>query len=149
MDLYQKIGGIDPQYSRKIAEDADLTKRLALHPTARAGYDQHLCWNYRRHPNNFSTSAEYRNLLGSALILQDHLNTGLIPHELIPQVSQEVINRKTAAFLSAYWTGCYMEALDIYRTLPATAKPFKLRLQAMRCRLHTLPLCPKNIGYRI
>ncbi|MCP5133658.1 MAG: glycosyltransferase family 2 protein [Gammaproteobacteria bacterium] len=138
MGLYQKIGGINPQYSRKIAEDVDLTSRLALHPTARTGYDQHLCWNYRRHPTNFSTSAEYRNLLGSALILQDHLSTGLIPLQRIPQVSQEVANRKKTAFLSAYWVGCYAEALDIYRTLPATAKPFKLRLQAMCCKFYTI-----------
>lgn len=135
MELYQKIGGINPKYSRRVAEDADLSYRLALHGDARAGYDQHLCWNYRRHHSNFSTSTAYKNTWGGALILEDHLNIGIIPTPLAREVAERITQRKKTAFQEAYWSGQYADALNIYPSLSSHTKNLKLRLQALFCQL--------------
>lgn len=136
--LYDRAGGILARYSRWQAEDAEFMRRLALVPGACAAYDTRLCWSYRRHPTNFSTSSEHRNILAGTRILEEHLRNGTVPDTLRAEVEARVVQRKVTAFMRAYWGGCDREAIDIAREIPPRNKSAGMWLRALHSRLRAL-----------
>lgn len=136
--LYERAGGIIPRYSRWLAEDAEFMRRMALHPDARAAFDTALCWSYRRHPSNFSTSSEHRNIMAGVRIIEEHLRDGIIPEALLDEVGARLVQRRVTAFMRAYWGRFDAEALEIARQLPSRSKPAGLRLRELHCRLRSL-----------
>ncbi|MCK9259479.1 MAG: glycosyltransferase [Azoarcus sp.] len=144
--LYSRAGGILPRYSRWLAEDAEFMRRMALHPEAHAAYDTKLCWSYRRHSSNFSTSSEHRNIIAGVRIIEEHLGDGIIPASLRDEVASRLVQRRLTAFMRAYWGGFDAEALEIARQIPADRKSAGLRVRELHCRFRALLSGDKGQG---
>lgn len=136
-NLYDRCGGINPKYSRWLSEDFEFTCRLALF-SKQAAFDKHVCWKYRRHASNFSTSNEHRNILAGARILENQLEDGIIPQALISKVVECILHRKRIAFMGAYWKGKDLEALEIARQIPTSQKGLRNIAREVHCRLRSV-----------
>lgn len=133
--LYAAAGGILPEFSRRLAEDAEFMRRMAARPEACAAYDRSPCWRYRRHSGNFSSASEYRNLVAGAQIIEDLMRGGVVREAWLAEAREVVLERKRSAFMRAYWDRSLDDALGIARQIPMTRKGLGLWLRELHCRL--------------
>jgi len=124
-DAYNQAGGIDQQYSREIAEDTDITRKMTGLANANLILDQKITWLYRRHAHNAS-SIQWKNLLGKADILKSHMNHDKVPKKYIEQVIDEEIRTRKLAFYSAFWSKAFSSAIKIYHTIESRERDTKL-----------------------
>ena len=142
--IYQSAGGIDPYFSRWLAEHAEFMRRLVSHPTAKAAFDPAIHWSYRRHHENFSTPSEFKNIIAGNRILEEHLRRKIVPNEYIPTVIDTLENRRIHAFRRAYWEKCDDKALEISKTIPWSKKSVRTMLQGLHSRIRLFASILKN-----
>lgn len=135
-DAYRKIGGINPVYSRRKAEDTEIMRRFLIHPHAVIAGDLRPTWSYRRHGTNFS-EIQWKNILGKADILHDQLKSNVIPKELHDEVLDEIIRTRTEAFNMAFWEGDYRGSLGILPTIPIRNRNLKMYIRALISKLRS------------
>lgn len=136
--LYDRCGGIRPAYSRWLAEDAEFTRRLALAAGPNAVYDRQPTWKYRRHPQNYSTPSEFRNILAGVRILEEHMRLGDIPASLHAEVKARIVQRHVKAFMSAYWQKHDVDAIEVARKIPLSSAWPTLWTRMLHSRLRHL-----------
>lgn len=129
-DVYRKMGGINPRYSRVRAEDTDFMRRFLLHPMAIVAGDLHPTWAYRRHANNKSSN-QWQSVLGKANILSDHLQDNLVPERLRKEVVEEITATRISACNMAFWESNYQGSLEIFRTIPLHHRSPKMHIRAL------------------
>jgi glycosyltransferase involved in cell wall biosynthesis len=125
-ELYDSIGGIDPRYSRMVAEDADMARKAVLHGNVLC--DLTITAKQRRHLGNMSAQTLH-NLLGKIRILQDHLDLGIAPSELHKDICQAIENTYQDAFLAAYYADAKQEIQQIIEKLGFFNLSFKDKLR--------------------
>ncbi|WP_295434787.1 glycosyltransferase family 2 protein [uncultured Thiodictyon sp.] len=133
-DAYLHMGGFLPKYSRWIAEDAEFVRRFLLLPNVRVVGDTAATWGYRRHEGNYSR-IRWKNLHGRARILQEHLDTGIIPPPLRRDVSRTIDEALGLAFDAAYWENRQESAAAMYAILPRRQRTLKRRIKGVWVRL--------------
>lgn len=129
-DAYQKMGGIDPTFSRAKAEDTEFSRRFLLQPDTVVAGDLHPTWSYRRHANNTSYT-QWKNIQGKARILEHHLARGLIPGDLVADVQAEIRRTHRDAFNIAYWEGYYCDARSLLADIPLFQRTPKIWARAL------------------
>jgi len=108
--LYDKIGGIDPRYSRMAAEDADMTRKAILQGNVLC--DLTITAKQRRHSGNISAQV-LQNFLGKCQILQNHISLNIAPETLHPAITAEINNTLKEAYLAAYFSQDIQQAKTI------------------------------------
>ena len=99
-DFYDRIGGINPAYSRMCSDDADLTRRAVL-------FGKLACINLttvriRKFADNMSSSiAKWK--YDRAIILRDQLQAGIVPQEYISATQRSIAESFLDSFRHAYW----------------------------------------------
>jgi len=127
-DAYSRMGGFLTKYSRWIAEDAEFVRRFLLLPGLVVVGDSAQTWRYRRHQDNYSR-VQWKNIHGSARILKEHLDLGLIPPVMAGDVIQKIDRTMGLAFDAACWKHCHEEAAEIYATLTPRQRTVKRRIR--------------------
>ena len=133
-DLYDRIGGIDPRYSKMAAEDADMTRKAVLHGNVLCDFT--VTARQRRHSGNMSAYI-LDNLLGKCRILEDHISLGIAPSSYHHAIREEIGTTLQEAFLAAYYADDLPGARSVigrddwsYRSLKDRARYLKLLLSA-------------------
>jgi len=113
-DLYDKIGGIDPRYSRMVAEDADMTRKATLQGNVLC--DLTVTAKQRRHSGNMSAQVLH-NLLGKCQILENHIALNIAPEILHADILSAINEALQEAFVAAYYAQNKDEAKRIIAKL--------------------------------
>jgi glycosyltransferase involved in cell wall biosynthesis len=127
-DAYSRMGGFLTKYSRWIAEDAEFVRRFLLLPGVVVVGDTAQTWGYRRHHSNYSRT-KWKNILGCARILQEHLDLGLVPPPLQNEALHKIDHYLARAFDTAWWEQCPEGVTEIYRKLTPRQRTLKRRVQ--------------------
>jgi len=139
--IYNLVGGINPFYSRWVAEDSEFTRRLVAHEEARLVIDKEVTWKYRRHEDNYSKE-QWKNIYGRARILQEHLKNKVVPPDFIHDTQRTAEDALGKAFDIAYWAKQYSDSLAVYSELPPSQLNYKRRIRHVfavcqhSCRVH-------------
>jgi len=132
--MYRKIGGIDSTFSRLPSEDAEFLRRFALDPDAIIAGDIKPTWGYRRHGSN-STAKGWKSDLGRADIFDAHLHKGIIPPELILEVTAAMHNARVIGFNNAYWSQAWADACAIFPLIPKSILTPRLRMRMLKAKM--------------
>jgi len=127
-DAYHHMGGFIPKYSRWVAEDAEFVRRFMLLPRVVVVGDSAATWGYRRHQGNYSRT-KWKNTLGSARIMQEHLDLGLVPTDLRDQAHRKIAYDLARAFDSAWWEHCSEGVTESYRKLSPRQRTLQRRIK--------------------
>lgn len=122
-DVYRRLGGIDPRFSRLQAEDSAFLRHCTL-ATTMAG-DRRVTALYRRHGKNKSQN-KVGNFLGSAEILSQQLNSGIIPAEYRDDAMRFIINRRKPAYLTAFWDKDFPLMRELFGKYPEVRRDWNL-----------------------
>lgn len=131
-ELYDKIGGIDPQYSRMVAEDADMARKAVLFGNVLC--DLNVTAKQRRHAGNLSTEI-LQNLLGKCQILENHISLGIAPSNLHFEVQKAINNTLNEAFLTAYYSKNKSDAEQVLTKLKWRNLSVKNKLRLLKLQL--------------
>lgn len=129
-ELYELAGGIDLAYRNWQAEDSEFTRRMVAYQSARLVIDTDITWRYRRHANNFSTT-HWKNLYAKARIIQEHVDTNIVPENVLDHALGVILDARGEAFDSAFWERHYQDAQQIYAELPRSRRTVKRRMRRM------------------
>jgi glycosyltransferase involved in cell wall biosynthesis len=135
--VYDRMGGFLPKYSRWVGEDSEFIRRFLADDRVHMAGDEKATWGYRRHGSNMS-GTRWKNYYCKPLILQEHQSLGHVPQAHQAAVKQEVDRSLTEAFDVASWDGACDGVLQVYAQLPASARTWRRRAKALRCRLRRL-----------
>ena len=136
-DAYHRMGGFLPKYSRWIGEDTEFIRRFLLLPDIVVVGDAYATWGYRRHANNYSKN-QWENILSKASILQEHLESGLIPQRYLADADFEIKRARSRAFNQAFQSGNFEAVCSLYRQLPSEIESFKSFTKYLVARASTL-----------
>jgi cellulose synthase/poly-beta-1,6-N-acetylglucosamine synthase-like glycosyltransferase len=109
-ELYDKIGGIDPRYSRMVAEDADMARKAILQGNVLC--DLTVTAKQRRHDGNMSAQVLH-NLLGKCQILENHIALNIAPEILHADILSAINETLQEAFVASYYAQNKEEAKRI------------------------------------
>lgn len=132
-DLYDKIGGIDPRYSRMVSEDADMALKAVLHGFVLC--DRTVTAKQRRHADNMSR-AVLKNYLGACQIREDHIKLRIAPEQHHGAISDAIHVMLQNAFLAAYYAGDEKALKEIVGRLGFTRLTTQNKLRFIRSSLH-------------
>ncbi len=134
-ELYDQIGGIDPRYSRMVAEDADMARKAVLH-----GYvlcDLTVTAKQRRHAGNMSAQILH-NLLGKCQILENHIALNIAPESLHEAITQEIDRTLKEAFHAAYYANNFPGAQQIIKRINRPSLSVKDQLRYLKLYISSL-----------
>ena len=134
-ELYDRIGGIDPRYSRMAAEDADLCRKAVLHGTVLC--DRTVTARQRRHQGNMSGYI-VDNLLGKCTILEDHLRLGVAPPSYHAAIREEINLTLHEAFRAAWYAGDHEACFAIAKRVGVSSLSLKDKLRYARVLFNRL-----------
>lgn len=131
-DLYDKIDGIDPRYSRMVAEDADMARKAALHGITVC--DLTVTARQRRHEGNQSSQV-LLNILGKQNILRNHIDFNIAPAELHHAILEEIESTSIEAFEAAYYSNTFYTALELANSFGIRKLSIKNKLRYVLMRI--------------
>ncbi|NOR68250.1 MAG: glycosyltransferase [Methylomarinum sp.] len=134
-ELYDKIGGIDPRYSRMVAEDADMARKAVLHGIVLC--DKTVTAKQRRHSGNMSAQV-LQNLLGKCQILENHISFNIAPKTMHPAIQLAIGETLQEAFLAAYYVQNKHQAKSIINKLGWSNLSIKDRLRFLYLKIQLL-----------
>ncbi|MDF1643115.1 MAG: glycosyltransferase family A protein [Pseudomonadales bacterium] len=129
-ELYQLAGGINLAYRDWQAEDSEFTRRMVAQESARLVMDTDITWHYRRHANNFSAK-HWKNLYAKARIIQEHIDTNIVPEHNLDHARRLILDARGEAFDSAFWEYHYHDARKIYSELPKSHRTVKRKMRRL------------------
>lgn len=113
-ELYDSIGGIDPEVSRWQAEDAHLTRRLAAY--GKAVVDKKPSVMINKHGGNFSNNI-IGNFEGRIRILEKLVGDDDLPEKYRAWTEKEISSSRIKLFRLYYWHGQKYEAINIFKQI--------------------------------
>ena len=135
--MYRKIGGIDSAFSRFTAEDAEFLRRFALDSHAVIAGDVKPTWGYRRHESNWTANV-WNSDISRADIFEAHLQKGIIPNELIKEVTAAMYTARIVGFNNAFWRQAWPDACGIYPRIPKSMLTLRLRIRSLKAKILSL-----------
>jgi hypothetical protein len=127
-ELYDRVGGPDPRFSRTPSEDLEMTLRLAEHAPS-AALDAPTS-GIRKHGGNFSADFA-RTLEGEIEILRHAREHHRLGRAHAREIDEEIERRSAAAADAAFASADLERFRRMARALPAARRTAKLRLKML------------------